>query len=427
MQRSLLLLLGLCGLVASRLGADNALDKEVFGRVAEQMRLNLARLPNYTCVETVERSRRSSQSASFELVDRVRLEIAIVNGKEMFSWPGAGNFEDKDIDDLMLGGAFGNGNFGMLARALFLTNAANFMVAGERIYDGRRTWRWDFTVPRFRGVYEIGNRKRKGVAGLRGSFWADAETHHIVRIETKAEEIPAELEIVSSENSIDYAHVTIGGAEFLLPKSAELRMRDYGGEWRNVISLSGCRQYLGESKISYGDPQPEAALKTAGGADQELVNIPGNMYLQLRLKNDLRAETAAIGDPLAAELLNDVKANGTVLVRRRAEVRGRVMSLRLQRGNMKYHVVGIGFDEFITGKERGRLRAKLLEVRVAGNIISTNPLELRRFGGGRVGGWIEHEQIVAPGVLFVSPGRLLLPAGMQMVWRTESVLFGDSE
>jgi hypothetical protein len=425
MQRRLLLLLWLCGLVASPLAADNALDNELFNRVTEHMRLNLARLPNYTCLETVERSRRSSQNARFELVDRIRLEIAMVNGKEMFSWPGAGNFEDKDIDDLMLGGAFGNGNFGLLARAIFLTSAPNFTFLGERIYEGRRTNRWDFNVPRQRGIYGIGNRRRKGIAGLRGTFWADAESSDVVRIEINAEDIPPELEIVAAENSIDYTRVNIGGTEFLLPKSAELRMRDYAGEWRNVIGLSGCRQYLGESKISFTDPEPEA---TPGTAATELINMPGNMYIDLRLKTEVRADTAAIGDPVTAELLRDVKANGGVLVPRRAELRGRIVSLRLQRGSMKYHVVGIGFDEFVSGTARGRLRAKLVEARVAGNIVSTNPLDLRRLGGSRLGGgWIEHEQVVAPGILFAAPGRILLPAGMQMVWRTESMLFGDSE
>jgi hypothetical protein len=425
MQRRLLLLLGLCGLVASPLTADNKLDDELFNRVAEQMRLNLARLPDYTCVETVARSRRSSHSARFELADRIRLEIAMVNGREMFSWPGAGNFEDKDVDDLMLGGAFGNGNFGMLARAIFLTGAPNFSFIGERIYEGRRTNRWDFHVPRQRGIYGIGNRQRKGIAGLRGTFWADAESNDVVRIEIRAEDIPPELEIVSAENSIDYTRVNIGGTEFLLPKTAELRMRDYAGEWRNVIGLSMCRQYMGESKISFADPQPDQPVPQA--PTHELINMPGNMYLELRLKSELRSDTVAIGDPVAAELMKDVKANGGVLVPRKAELRGRVVSLRLQRGSMKYHVVGIGFDEYVAGKARGRLRAKLVEARVAGNTVSTNPLELRRLGGGRFGGWIEHEQVVAPGILFAAPGRVLLPAGMQMVWRTESLLFGDSE
>jgi hypothetical protein len=423
MQRRLLLLAGLAGLVAGSLPAEDTSHSALFGRAVQQMRLNLARLPNYTCVETVERSRRSSQSTSFELVDRIRLEIAMVNGKEMFSWPGAGNFEDKDIDELMLDGAFGNGNFGLLARALFLTQAPQFTFTGERIYEGRRAWRWDFQVPRLRGIYELGNKKRKAIAGLRGSFWADADSLDTFRIEVKAEEIPPELEIVAAEQSIDYTRVPIGGTEFMLPKTAELRMTDYAGEWRNAISLSACRQYLGESKLSFTDPTVEPAAEAAA---PQITELPPNQHLQLRLKGEIRTDMAAIGDPITAELLNDVKFNGTVLARKKSQVQGRIVSLRLQRGRMKYHVVGLSFDQFSLGSEHGRFRAKLVDVRVAGNTISMTPLELRRLGGGRLG-WVEHEQIVAPGLLFIMPGRTLLPSGMQMVWRTESLLSGESE
>lgn len=423
MQRRLVLLLVLTGFVAGSVAAEDVSDDPLFGRAVEQMRANLARLPNYTCIETVERGRRSSQSNGFELVDRIRLEIAMVNGKEMFSWPGAGNFEDKDIDELMFDGAFGNGNFGLLARAIFLTDAPQFTSAGERIYEGRRTYRWDFRVPRLRGIYSIGNRKRKAIAGLRGSFWADADSLDIVRIEIRAEEIPAELEIVGAENSIDYSRVAIGGTDFLLPKSAELRMTDYAGEWRNAITLSSCRQYLGESKLSFTDPALEAAAETK---PQPVTELPPNQYLELRLKGEVRADTAAIGDPITAELMNDVKVNGSVLARKKSEVRGRITSLRLQRGRMKYHVVGLGFDELVSSGGRGRFRAKLVDVRMAGNTISTSPFGLRRLGGGRMDGF-QQEQVVAPGLLFVMPGKLLLPNGVQMVWRTESLLSGESE
>jgi hypothetical protein len=420
MQRRLLLLLSLAALAPA---AEDPRERELFARVLEHMRLNLARLPDYTCVQSIDRSRRSSQTAGFELVDRLRLEIAMVNGKEMFAWPGAGNFEDKDVDDMMFDGAFGNGNFGLLARAVFLTDAVRFTPVGERILDGRRTFRWDFRISRLLGVYAISNKKRKGVAGLRGSFWADVDSLDVVRLEVTAEEIPPQVEIVAASHSIDYTRVPIGGTEFLLPKTAELRITDYARESRNITTLSACRQYLGESKLSFSDPTEETAGETKA---QEVVELPPNVYLQLRLKTELRTDSAAIGDPVTAELLNDVKFNGSVLVRRKAEVRGRVVSLRLQRGAMKYHVVGLGFEEFVSGAQRGRFRARLMDVQSTGNAVSTSPLSLRPFGGGRIG-WIQHEQIVAPGILFSIPGPRLVPAGLMMVWRTRALQPGDPE
>src|SRR5262249_1195220 len=79
---------------------------------------NLARQPNYACVETVERSQRAGSSRKFQVVDTIRLEVALVDGKEMFAWPGSKKFEDTDIRDLVSTGAFGNGNFALHAKAI---------------------------------------------------------------------------------------------------------------------------------------------------------------------------------------------------------------------------------------------------------------------------------------------------------------------
>jgi hypothetical protein len=67
-----------------------------------------------------------------------------------------------------------------------------------------------------------------------------------------------------------------------------------------------------------------------------------------------------------------------------------------------------------------------MDVQSTGNAVSTSPLSLRPFGGGRIG-WIQHEQIVAPGILFSIPGPRLVPAGLMMVWRTRALQPGDPE
>src|SRR5215467_1270517 len=68
---------------------------------------NLNRMPNYTCRETIERSVRKPPAKRFQLVDTVRLEVALVKGKELFGWPGAEKFEEGEIGDLVKGGAIG--------------------------------------------------------------------------------------------------------------------------------------------------------------------------------------------------------------------------------------------------------------------------------------------------------------------------------
>src|SRR5581483_3540644 len=84
-----------------------------------------ARQPDYTCLETVERTEQSGANRS-RVEDTLRLEVALVEGKEMFAWPGSRQFEDRELRDLVSTGMFGNGNFAVYARILFLTNLAVF-------------------------------------------------------------------------------------------------------------------------------------------------------------------------------------------------------------------------------------------------------------------------------------------------------------
>src|SRR5689334_1179660 len=104
-------------------------------KIRIQMIDNLMHLPNYTCLQTIERTRRRAPARRFELVDMIRLEVALVNGHELFSWPGAGKFDDKEIADLVPGGAIGNGNFALHAKSVFQGNP-RYRYAGEEAAGG---------------------------------------------------------------------------------------------------------------------------------------------------------------------------------------------------------------------------------------------------------------------------------------------------
>src|SRR6476659_8319211 len=90
----------------------------LLNQIRAKMLANLKRLPNYTCLQTIDRKVRYAPSRRYQLVDTVRLEVALVDGKELFSWPGAGKFEDKDINELVTGGAIGNGTFALHAKSI---------------------------------------------------------------------------------------------------------------------------------------------------------------------------------------------------------------------------------------------------------------------------------------------------------------------
>src|SRR5580698_8518411 len=112
-------------------GPMDAASRDLLDRVRRHMLDTLAQQPNYTCLETVQRSNRAGKEKEFRLLDTVRLEVALVNGKEMFAWPGSKQFEDADMRAFVPTGMFGNGDFGLYAKAVFGGQSTEFAYKGE--------------------------------------------------------------------------------------------------------------------------------------------------------------------------------------------------------------------------------------------------------------------------------------------------------
>ena len=237
------------------LGAVHAAPRTTIfcSRIREKMAGILVRQPNYTCTETVERTRQAVGSRS-KIEDTLRLEVALVDGKEMFAWPGSKQFEDHDLSDVVSTGMFGNGNFATYARILFLSNAATFQDQGETQLDGRRAWRYDFRVSRLTSGHRLRVDDREAVVGFHGSFYADPETFDVRRMEVVAEDIPADLNLLDAETTVDYSRLRIGEEEFLLPVESQLMMAMPNEVNRNSVRFANCRKFTGESTLRFDDP-----------------------------------------------------------------------------------------------------------------------------------------------------------------------------
>src|SRR5689334_14332708 len=141
--------------------------QDLLPRIREQMTGVLLRQPNYTCTETIERTRQPMGSTA-KIEDTLRLEVALVDGKEMFAWPGSKQFEDRKLEDLVTTGMFGNGNFAIYARILFLTDVAAFEDRGEAQLNGRPARRYDFRVSRDTSGNWLRVDKREALVGFHG-------------------------------------------------------------------------------------------------------------------------------------------------------------------------------------------------------------------------------------------------------------------
>lgn len=374
---------------------------------------NLERLPNYTCLETIERSRRRVASRRFELIDLLRLEVGLVNRKELFAWPGSGEFTEQELSDMVGHGAIGNGSFALHARSLFLSGMPEFTYVGERTRDNRATIRWDYRVPLLHSGYSMRVKPHRGIVGYKGSVWVDAATLDLVRIEIQVTEIPPHLPISAASEVLEYQSIPIAGGAFLLPQSSELIIADLqGNESRNRTQFSSCRQFSGESVLTFDDA-PGAATETKK-APQRL-ELPADLELELELRTPIEAGVTAVGDALEAVVARDVKRKGVVIFPKGAKVTGRIWKLERHQAPARTEwAAGLFFQRFSFDNFYGEFHARLTPPFPG----ASNPWE--RVDAVRVHTTVREQPVANPriGILNLKGERGKLPAGTRLYWRT---------
>jgi len=306
---------------------------DLLPRIREKMSGILLRQPNYTCTETVERTRQAVGSHS-RIEDTLRLEVALVDGKEMFAWPGSKQFEDHDLSDLVSTGMFGNGNFAIYARILFLSNVAAFQDQGEAALAGRPARRYDFRVSRLTSGHHLRVGDREAVVGFHGTFYADPVTLDIRRMEVIAEDIPPELGLLDVETAVDYNRLRIGDEEFLLPVESQLMMAMANEVDRNSVRFSSCRKFTGESVLLFDDP---ILTDAPPPAPPQEVEIPAGLTLPIDTLG-LDLHQAATGDAVRGILRGDLKDHGKLLAPKGSVVSGRIVLLERQPNNFMLRI-----------------------------------------------------------------------------------------
>jgi len=374
----------------------------------------LSRMPNYTCLETIERSQRLKARKRFDLVDTIRIEVALVNGKELFSWPGESSFKERDLREIAPTGAVNNGSFAILARAVFLSQAATIRFTGFEAFEGREAARYSFDIPVFRSGYHIRIGQLSGVAGQRGEFWVDKETLDLLRLDVEAVDIPSNLPMQSSTESLRYQRVPIGESTFLLPHRSELVMVDTNGNAsRNAIAFSNCRQYAIESTLSFGDVPVDIPAEVPRPALP--VHLPAGIVMETELTVHQRLTERTVGDTVEARVRKDVRRKGEVIVPKGAIVRGRFALNRSQQFARLGAVreVAVEWYEISFDNRSGPVSLKLETGGVFQNFdrnLNTNFLLPSASASPEM---IPHRNL-----FYVRKEPFVLPAGMLLYWRT---------
>jgi hypothetical protein len=224
----------------------------------DKVRLVMTGVPNYTCLETIDRAKRTPPLRDFIPIDKTRLEVSVVGGKEMFARPGAHSFDDKDVTSLVTEGLIGSGMFAGLARTLFVKDKGTLRYKGKETLNGHASVRYSFRLTRQESGFNVEVNKRLEPLGFKGSFWFDPATLDLMRLEANADALPVELNVEEASIRTFYARTHIGNSDALLPTGSELTVTYLSGAtYRDVIEFYGCHEFGSESRINFDAPSTQ--------------------------------------------------------------------------------------------------------------------------------------------------------------------------
>jgi hypothetical protein len=377
-------------------------------RFKQKIRQDLSQVPNYTCLEIMERSPRQPRSNSFQLSDTVRLEVSNVDGKELLAWPGARRFEDKNLTTFVTSGLIANGMFALHAHNLFVKDIAAFVYRGEENLNGRGAIRYDYRTPQFLSEYRIRIGGASAMVAIKGSFWFDPVSLDLLRLDASGDEMPTELDLAASVVKIYYSREHIGNSEALLPQRAELMLTFFSGKAsRNVVTFSGCREYGSDSTISFeASPEPGREFlhhqDDAAMAQVREVNLAAGLLVPVALETAIVSKTASVGDAVRVRVRQDVRQNGELVLPAGALISGRIRSLDRHSAPAPYFLMGIELSEV----EWQNARAEFL-----GELVDSHDRKAARPGDGTL-------HIPGVGILHIPGASFHLAPGFRMFWRT---------
>ena len=302
---------------------------EVLSRMTGKVMAGIRHIPNYTCVETVSRQYfrpaanrlpraceevlETRRHPTLDMVlrrfatDRLRLDVAMTQQGEIFSWVGASRFDDESIDHIVRHGPMGTGAFGAMLFVIFESDVKKFTFAGKKVVEGRSLFEYSFQVPMPESHYKVKVGKSWAYTGYSGTIQVDPETDELVglRVET-AELSPATGECLSVSN-LEFGIVQIGDAPFLLPKLSHQRfVSPTGDEVENTTEFANCREYRGESTVSFEEPSPMAGNPTLS-TPEKTIAVPGGSRFSFELTQPISGDGAAAGDRFMGRLIQPLR------------------------------------------------------------------------------------------------------------------------
>jgi len=373
-------------------------------RIKRHIRQEVEHLPDYSCLETVQRSgQKPGTRDTPQRLQTVRVEVLFTGDRELYSPMGEAAFTEHPISEYSSEGVIGDGIFGTDVHNLFVADAASFVYRGEEQVRGILAEKYDFRIPALISRFHVAAFGSTGNVGMQGTFWADPKAYELLRIESHAAEIPPTLAVSDLTTVVDFARMRIGESDVTLAQTALVNLLGTSGEEADArFDFTHCRAFRAESTVSFGTRPDEtvgAALRPGfplAGPVRE--TLPAGIVIPVTLTTPLTAANS-VGDLIEARVAASVIRKGKPEVPEGTVLRGRLRRLEREPGAGRFNVE-LEFTEIEMPAGPARFFADLQE---------PVPVENDQR-------WIRD----VPGVASISVrgSDFQLPRGFRLVWRT---------
>lgn len=394
--------------------------------IASQIRLKALQTfkPNlsFICFETITRSERSSGSSAFHTIDSLSLEVAMVDGKELFSWPGDSKFSNHPPKQLVAAGFTTSGEFLANVQNVLLSNNAVLSYVREGKLHQTKTLQYHFTLSSLVSGYRVFGNDQSAIVPTSGELWVNSDSLELMRLELRADKIPPELGIDHVLTRTDFVASTVGNRRVLLPDVATVTLAEENGRVsKNEISFGHFREYSSKSLVLSND----GSLQKQDLHQDEIEEfLPGGLNINLKLTAPISLQTVRIGDQIGAIVINDVRHKRKVVIPRGTAISGRIrLAERLQEPRAIF-ILGFEFSDVQFDRKHIIFWAYLSSYAALPTIDSSVRKEryhsLPLFNRGRID--ITDVETTVPvelpgvGTLVFTQDNAVLPLGFEMHW-----------
>lgn len=212
-------------------------------------------LPNFMCIELTNRSVDTNGTGNWKHRDTIAELLRYRDKKEdhtTLEINGQASNVDREALLRQKGSTLSGGELGGVLKAVFSPSAKAEFTWKETDSLGSGTVQvFDYHVEKSNSMYSVvGSNDQQLMVAFHGQVFVDSATHSVRRISLQADDLPKNFPTQASVMGVDYDYVAINGRDYLMPISAELRVRqNHRQAVLNTIEFRDYRKYGSQMKI----------------------------------------------------------------------------------------------------------------------------------------------------------------------------------